>query len=151
MGKAVARKKNRTVAVEALGDEETKKYIISLIGKATICSDLTDSVLRSENSDALKEFTWEALLQELRKYFPTLISILFSATKTRTPRNNQESIVGLCASILIKQRNAKLSLVQKLISLILYAGHSSKEVVTVFILIQNYPVYFIGASTTPAA
>ena len=117
-----------------MSDDQIKKHIISFIGKdiaeevKTLSSDLSKSILRSDSTDALKEFTWDALLDELHRYAPILSALLFKATQTRTPQHNRDAIVGMSACILMKQRNPKMNLVQKMISLVLYAGHSSKEV-----------------------
>ena len=99
MGKAVARRSKRKIAVEALSDDQIKKRLISFIGKdiaeevKTLSSDLSKSILRSDSTDALKEFTWDALLDELHRYAPVLSSLLFKATQTRTPRHNRDAIV----------------------------------------------------------
>ena len=37
------------------------------------------------------------------------------------------SIIGVCAVILLKQRH-KMSMFQKIVSIVLYAGHTSKQV-----------------------
>ena len=55
------------------------------------------------------------------------IIILSSITKTKSERANQNAIIGMCATILLKHRYSKMSLVQKIISTILYAGHTSKH------------------------
>ena len=69
-------------------------------------------------------------MDELSKFAPLLMSLLFSAIKRhKAPHTDTDcAIVGLCASILINLQNQKMNLVQKINSLILYAGHTSKEV-----------------------
>lgn len=92
-------------------------------------SDDAKSILQSSNPDDLKEFKWDTLLCELSKYAPVMSRLLLLATKTKRPRLNQKAVIGVCAAILINHRNSKMSLVQKLTSLILYAGHTSKQVI----------------------
>ena len=43
---------------------------------------------------------------------------------------NTKTVVGVCAAIILKHRQPKMNLLQKIISLILYAGHASKKVIT---------------------
>ena len=57
-----------------------------------------------------------------------LLSILLDATRTRVPRANLHIVIGTCVAILLKHRNPKASLLQKIVSLVLYAGHASKQV-----------------------
>ncbi len=134
LGKAVARKSKKTIAAETLKDSSTKGYIVSIIGRElsrevrAMASDPVKSILQSQNPDDLKQFKWDTLLRELSKCAPVLSRLLLLATKTKRPRLNQKAVIGVCAAILINHRNSKMNLVQKLASLILYAGHASKQV-----------------------
>ena len=77
------------------------------------------------NSDNLKTFRWDLVLSELKLHVPMLMDILFSCTKTKFPRKNLTWIV---CSILFKFCYARMDAVQKVLSLILYAGHCGKQV-----------------------
>ena len=44
-------------------------------------------------------------------------------------RHNRKEVIGVCISLLLKNHFAKACFVQKLISLILYSGHASKQVI----------------------
>ena len=74
------------------------------------------------------------VLQELHVHAHNLLHLLNSITSTKTDRDNQKAIIGMCASILLKHRYSKMSLVQKIVSVILYAGHTSKQVSMTLIL-----------------
>ena len=134
IGKAVARKSHKTIAIEALKSVTTKKHILNTIGKElareikAMASDPVNSILQSHNPDHLKQFNWDMLLDELSTHAPQLKRLLLSAAKTKIPRSNTNAVVGMCAALLIKHRNPKMNLVQKINSLILYAGHCSKQV-----------------------
>ena len=91
-------------------------------------SDHTSSVLRNQNTESMENFTWDPLLDELQVHAPYLFQLLSSFTQTKSERENQMAIIGVCASILLKHRYSKMSLVQKVISLLLYTGHASKQV-----------------------
>ena len=135
MGKAVARGRKQSVAKECLKDPVTRKYIMKRIGMLVrnelilMCSDSANSILRQKFSSAYKDFSWEKLLKELETNAPILLSILQQCTHTRRPRPNRNNIViGMCAAILLKLGYAKMNLVQKVLSLVLYGGNSGKLV-----------------------
>ena len=90
-----------------------------------MASDNVHSIL---STGSMKEFQWKTLIKELCTYAPVLLNILQAAIKTRVPRSNTNAVVCTCAAILLKHRNPKMSLLQKIISLILYSGHTSKQV-----------------------
>ena len=86
MGKAIARKSKKTVAQEALRDPVTKQCIVKMLGKElrqevkTMLSQGANSILKSPNTEHLKEFTWDMILSELSKFAPLLKSLLCFAT-----------------------------------------------------------------------
>ena len=41
---------------------------------------------------------------------------------------NEEAAVGMCITILIRARNQRMNLVQRLISILLYGSHAQKQV-----------------------
>lgn len=134
LGKAVARRSKKEIVDQSMKDPLVKRYMIEKMGQilrsevTTMCSDRTCSILSNQSVDAMKIFTWDALLIELQSHAPLLYSLLTSCTHTRRPRPNRNAVIGVCAAILLKHRYERMSLVQKIISLILYAGHSGKQV-----------------------
>ena len=93
-----------------------------------MCSDRTNSVLNSQEKEDLGIFSWDKLLDELEVNAPVFLSILHMCTQTKKPRINQDAVVGICTAILLKYRFPKMSLDQKILSIILYAGQSGKLV-----------------------
>ena len=91
-------------------------------------SDKVNSILRSQSANELKPFDWNLLIEELTLHAPYLLNILTGITKTNTPRTNQSAIIGVCTAILLKHRYNRMSLVQKILSIVLYSGHASKQV-----------------------
>ena len=81
MGKAVARKKKKTIAAETLKDPVLKGYVVELIGKEVakelknMASMKTNSVLQSQDVTQLETFSWDVLLNELSKVAATLKKI----------------------------------------------------------------------------
>ena len=67
-------------------------------------------------------------MDELLTNAPILMSILMESTKTKTVRANSQAVIATCVGLLVKHRFTKMCLIQKLVSLILYAGHANKQV-----------------------
>lgn len=134
MGKAVARSSHKTIAVECMKNKASCNHAIAIISSTihkeirTIASTNTQSILHCKSKDSIKNFEWRNLQMEFTKYAPVLFRILTAATKTRVHRPNQFTVIGMCFAMILKHRNPKLNLLQKIVSLILYSGHSSKEV-----------------------
>ena len=134
LGKAVARGSRYAIADECLSQPLTQKYVLKkigvLVGKElrNMCSDSTRSVLKSQDTSDLCEFTWHQVICELDKNAPIFLNLMNSMTYTTTQRANRSAVIGICAGILLKHRFSNMCLLQKLLSLILYAGHCGKQV-----------------------
>ena len=130
----LARGSRCALARRCMSDRVIRKYIVKGMGVtlrhevAKLCSDDSTFVLRNKHPDMLKSFTWEGVLNEARELAPTLTDLLLSCTKTRKPRKNQKAIIGVLIAVLCKHRRPTLSLIQQIVSLILYSGHASKRV-----------------------
>ena len=144
--KAVARGSKKAVAEQTFKDLATRKYLIESVGKEirreikSISSTKTPTCLRATTPKDLQTFHWEKLVSELSSKAPTLLSILQVSTKTTIPRKNSVGAVCMCAAIILKHHNAALSLVQKLVTVILFAGHASKQV-SVYITAIDIKLY----------
>ena len=134
MGKAVARGSKKAVVKECIKDPVMQKYVVEVLGLhmrqelASLCSNSANSVLQDPSLDALCEFSWAKLHKELQTNAPTFLHFLEICTNTRKPRCNRAGVIGMCAALLLKHRFPKMSLVQKINSLLLYASHSGKQV-----------------------
>jgi len=95
----------------------------------TMCSSKTKSVLFDPIVADLQTFSWKKIIDELVVKAPIFVGILRACLKTRRNRQNTDAIIVICASILLKHRYNKINLVQKVLSLILYAGHTGKQVI----------------------
>ena len=134
MGKSIARGCKKKLIDQCYDDPDTRNRMLTKIGRLikaevkVMCSQKTASILRSSSYDDLKNFTWDKLLHELRVHAPVLTDILHSCTSTKNPSPNRMAIIGLCSAVLCKQRCSQMSLLQKIIMLILHAGHCGKQV-----------------------
>ena len=120
-------------AEDAIRNEAYREYVLKKIGVLVrreltlMCSERVKSILSSQSPAVLHEFTWDVLLNELSSNDPVFFSILNSCTRTHKPRHNQNTVIGIC-SALLKFRSPMMNVDQKILSLILYAGHSRKQV-----------------------
>ncbi len=112
----------------------SRNYILKKIGimlrqELTIMSShKAKSILGSQDIADMKKFTWSKVLDELSLNAPILHSLLLSCTYRRRLRMNRDAIVGMCCAILLKFRYSSMSMVQRILSLILRAGSSGKQV-----------------------
>lgn len=135
LGKAVARGFNRSIIRECFSNSTIRKQLfwklVQLLRKEikNMCSEKVNSLLLDKSPGAISEFSWEKLKNELSSNAPTLFCILQGCTKTKVPRSNRDATIGICAAILLRFHYPKISLVQRIISIVLYAGHSAKQVI----------------------
>ena len=94
---------------------------------AAICSDKHHSVVRSKSIEVLPSLDCKEMIDALYSHAPTLLSLLRALLKTRVPRSNADLILAVINGIILKHRRPSCSLIQHVISLILYAGHSAKH------------------------
>ena len=80
----------------------------------------------------------DTLLHEVKTWAPTLFSILEAHTYTRRARPNCKAVVGMIVAILCKHRQSSASLLQRLVSIVLYSGHSSKCIGYINIILIAY-------------
>ena len=116
--------------------KNTRKHVVAAVGKIIrneikqLCSRHTMSMQRSHNANILRGFNWDAVINEANEHAPNLIQILMESTRTtrKQSKTMQKSIVRVCLSLLCKNRNPNMTLFQRIMSLVLYAGHSAKQV-----------------------
>ena len=77
----------------------------------------------AKDASVLEEFQWSNIATELKAKAPTL-SVLFDNAITI----ERDITVILCSAILVKSHNERANIVQRLISLLLYASHAPKQV-----------------------
>lgn len=135
--KPLVRKSYNSFATQCVKkNQATKHAIVNVMGQvlrsevAAICSDDFDSITREKSIDSVQSFknVISSLHGELRSRAPTLLSLLMSCLKTAKPRRNTTYIVAVILSIVCKHRRTSSCLIQRIVSLVLYTGHASKQV-----------------------
>ena len=94
-----------------------------------VCSNKFCSTLLKNSKQDLLDFSFNDVIEEMEASAPILWKLLLTATRTKRDRPNQDVVIAMCTSMLCKLRRADMSTAQKMVSLILYAGHSSKQVI----------------------
>ena len=97
---------------------------------------LVDSILRSRDPKTIESFTWNKLLTKLQSTCPLTLALLKNCTTSfrsakakRGPQSvNTDMVVAMCCSILLRARTRGMNIVQRLVSVLLYGGHASKQV-----------------------
>ena len=132
--KPLVRKSRCALARQCLKDPLLRKCITKGVGRslhseiANLCSSKVDSILRRKGTQELEVFQWKDIMDEMKTRAPTMLSILETCTETKMVRKNKEAIVGLITAILCKHRRPSASILQRIVSIILYSGHASKRV-----------------------
>ena len=77
----------------------------------------------------LVDFEWKNVESELSKKAPILTLILKAAAQSKgAKRKIRTGIIVMAAALLLKSRNEKMSRVQAINSVLLFAGHANKKV-----------------------
>ena len=87
-----------------------------------ICSLKHNSVLRISHEN-IKHFSWEVIWQELNNKVPTLVELL----QKLLPRSSNLSLSCLIC-LMLKQRCKHMSLLQRVVSVLLYGHGTSQQV-----------------------
>ena len=121
-----------------------------------LSSKKTSSLLRDKSKEGILSFSWDSMWKELAVNTPTLLNILEAVFSSKPiPLAKIQPTICMVAAILSKFMNPTMNLVQSYISILLHAGHCSKQVclsftaslgiigVTASFLI-HYFRYFVG-------
>ena len=134
LGKAIAHGSKLSIALQCLKDKQIQKHIIRKISQllrseiVKLCSHEVGSVLRQQSRESLMGFTWNKIIEEASQHAPLLLELLKCCTSTKRPRANRHSVISMCIAMLCKVRCNDMSSAHKVLSIILYSGHSSKQV-----------------------
>lgn len=144
MSKSIARGHKKALVDQCFSDDEVHDYIMRKIRRILhaemkeMCSFRVGSILQNTTYEALKNFKWNTLILEMEEHSPNLLYILRACTPTT--KEQQNSVVGMCSALLLKSRFRRMCLAQKIISIILHAGHSGKQVFLGHLLMHTSPL-----------
>ena len=86
----------------------------------------SDTCFCAKDASALEEFQCSNIATKLKDK-ALIFFVLFNNAITRTGLERDIAVV-LCSAILVKSHNERANIVQRLISLLLYASHAPKQV-----------------------
>ena len=123
----------RTIALKALKNPRSLAYVMKGIGKFAeyelkICSSSVNSILRSQCNKHLHVFPWREVFTDCIQHCPCLTTILLSVTASKIDHPNRKKIVSMIICILAKFRCSKMSLLQRLLSALLFSSHVGTSV-----------------------
>jgi hypothetical protein len=130
-GKILARSLNtsKSLALRVMKDPQALKWIVGGVGKILhyeirrLCCESTNSVIKSKSKDHISIFPWTLLRNEISKYCPTFNALLLKSTATNSKRCNQTHLISVIVCMLCKFRCSDVSLLQRMVSALLYSGH----------------------------
>lgn len=131
----MGRGSRRSIACAAINNKTLQPYIIAELTKLIrgevkeLCSTKYDSILCMKVKHALEKFSWDRVWGELEKKCPILLQVL-TESLPYTTRCKESIKPAMCTSacILLKLRCPSMSLLQGMLSIVLRAGHASKQV-----------------------
>lgn len=99
-----------------------------------LCARNNKSLLCDSSELALKAFTWNSLISELKVRAPIFSRVLRGMVevkrrlrvpqkrqkKTRSSRPSEDAIFCVCAAVILRHRNLHMNMLQRIISLMLY-------------------------------
>ena len=91
---------------------------------AFTCSDKANSILKGDKEHILN-FSWANVFTDLKSHMPSLVKLLqFINPKAA----NNEALISVWIGMMVKCRNDKLSLIQRVFAVFLYGNGVHKEV-----------------------
>lgn len=111
-----------------------------------LCSEKVSQLLT--NLPKLSEFSWINYLEVIKSHAPFIVNLLLMILSGKKKKNEDVNrITGLIISIITCFKRNSLNIVQKIVSILLYAGHCSKEVMNLLLFPYNesyFLCYIIG-------
>lgn len=90
-----------------------------------MCSHKRNSSFSQNVMNNFCTFTWGKVLDELEQTAPLILSLLDGCAHTKSPGTTKMQLWE-CAAL--KLHHPKMTLIQRIVSIILYAGHAGKQV-----------------------
>ena len=118
----------KSLSTSLVNAEETCTFFRNAIGRK-ICKELSDicstkipSMMRDTN-EAVKRFSWETILREFESKLPTLVALV-KLVLPHVSKTNLCFVIG----VIVKCRSPHMALIQRAVSVMLYANGANKQV-----------------------
>ena len=110
-----------------------------------LCSEEVSQLLT--NLPKLSDFSWINYLEVIKSHAPFIVNLLLMILSGKKKNENVNQITGLIISIITCFKRNSRNIVQKIVSILLYAHHCSKEVMNLLLFPYNesyFLCYIIG-------
>ena len=104
IGKAVDHGSKKALAKQCMEDPVTKRHLFDLVGLSlrremkVMVSDSTNSLLKSQEVEQMKSFSWASVLDELTNNAPTLLFSFMNAQIQKEPFKHTCHYWSLCSN-----------------------------------------------------
>ena len=133
VGRSVGRRNCSSIAKQAMNHTRIRQFILKRVGKLIrkdmerICSKQASSILRERSPDAMKSFTWADFIQEMEQSSPVFCQMLKECVQRKRRKAKQgtsyavddAAVIGMSVAMLLRHRNTRMNLVQRIISTLL--------------------------------
>ena len=130
---SITRRSYNAAAMKILRHKNLRPAIMRMLGRdcraqlAHITSERSSSLILRSDPTAIRAFSWAALSSDLQQHCGALFSLLLLMVPTKK-REQAMEMVALIVSMLAKMWNKKACFAQTIVSLMLFAGHTSNQV-----------------------
>lgn len=130
MGQSLRRKNRKSLVNQMMKDKTMKGMIASKVGEL-MCKELKqlckdNSCFTDKSMPAIESFNWTDVAAKLKKDCPYLFTLLEKSTKKIGLE--KDIVIVVCASVLLKSHSERANILQRLISVLLFASHAPKQV-----------------------
>ena len=108
-----------------MGPPIVSRICSNIITEMKTISTINCNSLLGNSVESVKQFSWEAVHEELLKHMPTLMAVLSSLIPKSVERKPLECLI---ASQLLKCRHPEMALVQRAVSVMMYGNNVQKQV-----------------------
>jgi hypothetical protein len=129
-GRSLGRKSRKSLVNQVIKDTRMKGMVLKKVGailrkeQKQLCG--LNSCFSKKNVTALETFTWSHFITQLKANAPSLFTVLAESVE-KTGLKKDIAIV-FCAALLVRSHSSRANIVQRMMSLLLYASHAPKQV-----------------------
>ena len=142
IGKSVGRRNPGSIARQVMAHRRVRNAVLkvttSIVQKEMkeMCKRSNPSILRNKSPAAMETFNWDLIISELKARAPTLLQLLKGFVEVKQRRVSAKgkarqlpdnATISICSAILLRHKNQHMNLLQRIISMILYSGHTNKQ------------------------
>jgi hypothetical protein len=132
--KLIIKGKPTSVANHIMKDPRYLPALLRRVGQSigkevvSLCSDKVASSFGKSKVSDLMCIDWGKMIEEVKVHAPCWSSMILSCFRTLNKNKRSDPLVLMIVSLLCNFRKRSMNVIQKVISIILYAGHCSKKV-----------------------